>query len=481
MIKNWQFIIKRILILIHGVIAILLNAQAYTIPEIDSLQTKEFKELIQAGKIEKAFMQEQYLINYSQKLYYVKGEARGYLNVALILSGLDRYKESLRFLEIGDKKIKKIKDDELRAILYNLYGKNYYDLGLYKQAVDSFNKSLEYAHKLKDKTLKAKWMYDAYDWKNACFTELNIMDSVYSIERKCMRSPKPILYIIIAERHLKARNVDSAEYYINKANNLLLTKKVVSEEAKANVLRAFGQLYIAKNENEKALEYLFQSLAIAKKMRLRIRSLYIYKDIATVYKNMNNTEKENEYLAKYTVLNDSMNQIKKSNLNIPIEKFLKEQAESEEKNKKNLYCLIIGISLAGITAITIFVVLSRRKQKQKNRLILQKEQENNTIKRKLDTASEKIVQLAIKGDPSFLKAFKDTYPEFYSLLVRQYPDLTTKDVKFCAMIKLGFSNKEIALYDNMSINTVESRKYRLRKKMSLSEEVNFNKWIMEMG
>nr|WP_305049535.1 LuxR C-terminal-related transcriptional regulator [Elizabethkingia bruuniana] len=49
-----------------------------------------------------------------------------------------------------------------------------------------------------------------------------------------------------------------------------------------------------------------------------------------------------------------------------------------------------------------------------------------------------------------------------------------------AFIKLGLNTKEIAQYENVSLRTAESRKYRLKKKLKLDSETSLNKWILEL-
>lgn len=447
--------------------------------QIDSLQKYGFNRMMTRGDYKGIVLQERKLILNCQKLKYLKGETVGYLNLAQALCAMTSNKESLYFLNIADKQLKNFNDDILKARINHLYGRNYYFLGLYQQSITSFNKSLEFAYRIKDKEERKRRIFDVYDWKRSSFDYLNVMDSVYSNERKCMQFPKPMLYIDIAERHLKRRNIDSAEYYVNKANDLMLSSKNLVE-GKANVLRAYGELYIAKGENEKALKFLFESLAITKKMGNKRRNLEAYKLIAEAYKSINDVQKENEYLTKYSKLNDSITEADKSILNMPIEKLLNDQTEAEQKNKNKLYYLAIGIILACSGIIIIVFYVYQERQRQKDILLNQKERETTELKKKLDSVYEEVIKLAINGDPLLMPKFKEAYPEFYNNLTSKYPNLTSSDLKFCAMVKLNFSNKEIAQYDNMSIRTVESKKYRLRKKMDLASDVDFNGWIMSL-
>lgn len=455
-----------------------LRAQS-SVTEIDSTQTNVFNRLVKQGDFNGVIVQERKLIQASKKIDYKKGEIRGCINIANALNAMKRTRESLKFLEIAAVKLKKEEDDnELLAYLHFVYGKNYYTLELYERSIKSFNIALEFATKIKNRKEREKRIYSIYDWKRSSFEFLGMMDSVYSTEHKCMRSPMPMLYSTIAERHYKDHNIDSAEYYVNKANNLLFTKQI-SLEGKANVLRAFGRLNIEKQNYGKALDYLLNSLKITQKAKLKSRDLQSYKLIAEAYKGLNKLDKENEYLLKYSKLNDSLQKEMKAVVNTVVEKMINEQEENERRTHRNLYYIIFTIVF--ISGIIIYLIYNRYKtrQKLKDALINQKVLESEELKRKLDNTSEELTLLAINSDPSFMNRFKEVYPEFYNNLTSKYQNLTLNDMRLCAFIKLNFSNKEIAEYDHISLRTVESKKYRLRKKLNLSGDIDFNKWVME--
>ncbi|KMQ62243.1 hypothetical protein ACM40_08025 [Chryseobacterium sp. BLS98] len=449
-----------------------------SITEIDSMQTNTFSQLIKEGDFNEVMVKERKFIEVSKKIDYKKGEIRGYINIANALNTMKRNQESLKFLEIAETKLKKDDDDELEAYLHFTYGINYYSLELYERSIKSFNIALEFAKKIKNRKQREKRIYSIYDWKRSSFEFLGMMDSVYSTEHQCMKSPMPMLYITIAERHYKAHNMDSAEYYINKANALLYTKQIPIE-GKANVLRAFGRLNIEKQNYHKALDYLMNSLAITKKARLRSRDLESYKLIAEAYKGLNDRDKENEYLSKYSNLNDSLKREANITVNTVIEKILTEQTEKEKRNNSSLYYIIFIIIL--ISSIIIYMIhhISKSREKLKDTLINKKEQESSELKRKLNNTHKELVELAIHADPTFMNRFKELYPEFYNNLTSKYPNLNAGDIKLCAFLKLDFSNKQIAEYEHISVRTVESKKYRLRKKLELSKEIDLNKWVAE--
>lgn len=90
----------------------------------------------------------------------------------------------------------------------------------------------------------------------------------------------------------------------------------------------------------------------------------------------------------------------------------------------------------------------------------------------------KLNDLAKMDDPSFMLKFHEYFPSFAALLNQNScVPLTYSEIEICAYTKLTFSTKEIALYRNCTIRSVDNRKHRIRKKMKLTPEIDFMVWI----
>ncbi|RED26651.1 hypothetical protein BD847_0572 [Flavobacterium cutihirudinis] len=68
--------------------------------------------------------------------------------------------------------------------------------------------------------------------------------------------------------------------------------------------------------------------------------------------------------------------------------------------------------------------------------------------------------------------------EFIINLSKKFPNLTPKDIKLCVYLKMNLSSKEIAPMMNISFRGVELHRYRLRKKLNLSQEENLSKFLL---
>lgn len=80
----------------------------------------------------------------------------------------------------------------------------------------------------------------------------------------------------------------------------------------------------------------------------------------------------------------------------------------------------------------------------------------------------------------FEDAFNNADKDFLKKVKGVHPELTSNDLRLCAYLRLNLSSKEIAPLLNISVRSVEVKRYRLRKKMNLSHESGLTDYIMEI-
>ena len=74
--------------------------------------------------------------------------------------------------------------------------------------------------------------------------------------------------------------------------------------------------------------------------------------------------------------------------------------------------------------------------------------------------------------------FDQVHSNFLKRLRETYPQLSPKDHKLCAYLRMNLSTKEIAPLMNISVRGVEVGRYRLRKKLALDTEVNLVEFML---
>ena len=106
----------------------------------------------------------------------------------------------------------------------------------------------------------------------------------------------------------------------------------------------------------------------------------------------------------------------------------------------------------------------------------------NAILSRFSKMEQNIIQ-NIENDDN-LKKFEENfdliYENYLKRLGEMYPELNVSDKKICAYLKMDLSSKDIAPLLNMSIRSVETNRYRLRKKLQLERDVNLSDFLQRL-
>lgn len=69
---------------------------------------------------------------------------------------------------------------------------------------------------------------------------------------------------------------------------------------------------------------------------------------------------------------------------------------------------------------------------------------------------------------------------FYSELTTQFPNLTKNEVRLCSLIRLKMDSRSIATLQNITLASLNTSRYRLRKKLNLQEDIDLDDFIQNM-
>lgn len=126
----------------------------------------------------------------------------------------------------------------------------------------------------------------------------------------------------------------------------------------------------------------------------------------------------------------------------------------------------------------------------KNEILNQLKESLLTVLEKVNDDAKKHLKKLIKSIESenkldgdwdqFKKHFDEVHGDFFKRLHKNYPELTPKDLKLCAYLRINLSTKEIAPLMNISVRGVEIHRYRLRKKLQLSSNENLFEFMLEV-
>lgn len=172
------------------------------------------------------------------------------------------------------------------------------------------------------------------------------------------------------------------------------------------------------------------------------------------------------------------------------------------KNYQETTGLLNKFYLAALVIIMVFAVLLILLiiRLNKAELLLRAENEEEVFKaqQKIDELVKKIelneqdrspgkmeelkaiVQLAVENNPAFLVKFNEFDAEFSKKLLEKAPTMVAAEIEFCVLLRLNFETKEIARYTKTSVRSVESRKYRIRKKLDIPSTSDINIWMSQI-
>ena len=110
-----------------------------------------------------------------------------------------------------------------------------------------------------------------------------------------------------------------------------------------------------------------------------------------------------------------------------------------------------------------------------------KKNEDSPIVNKIHKIREEIKR-NIESDNNWKKFeenFDMVYENYLKKLSEVYPQLTINDKRLCAYLKMGLSSKDMAPLLNMSFRSVEMSRHRLRKKLSLTRDINLTEFLQK--
>lgn len=122
-------------------------------------------------------------------------------------------------------------------------------------------------------------------------------------------------------------------------------------------------------------------------------------------------------------------------------------------------------------------------QRLRNEICSEKDQQGEKISDVRLKRMEKVINDGMNDESDwnlFENSFNQAHGYFFKRLKSNHPDLVPNDFKLCAYLRMNMSSKEIASLLTITLRGVEIRRYRLRKKLNLSQDKNLVEFLMEL-
>lgn len=378
-------------------------------------------------------------------------------------------------------------------------------------------------------TQKAKNLKKTYNYKES----LSLIDSsLYLCIREFNDSLQIINYSLKGEIYDSIKDFESAKKYYMQAAKLAYDTKFFDNCGK-NML-SIGFLNKKSKNYETAIEIFKMICDSTEKFKMFEICQQSYYQISQCYALIGEYENAylafNKYDSYYDSINmvyheKNMNKLRNNellSLNIKDLKIKELEQESKKRKESRWFLFALTTSVLSLISITFIILHLRNKTLiHKNKETTYEQQlkidkmENDLMEYQLKSSKESVVNLALhlKSYIELINPLKDElkeilnipkeqqhekikniynnlqkntlilnnkstlnkdinliYKDFLDRLNEKYPDLTKSEKKLCSMLYMNMSSKDIAVITNTTIRSVETSRYRLRKKFNLSRE-----------
>jgi len=284
-------------------------------------------------------------------------------------------------------------------------------------------------------------------------------------------------YNEFSEFYLNYDMPDSSIYFAQKAIGILDSVAPYSFESQKSVELLYTA-YVANNEYESAATYFDSFNRIRDSLNVEEKKVNVEKlMIAQEYKSKEKIRvlEDSERRFKYYIIGLSLlalllvlvilllryrTKLKNSQLEKELIQARRKELDAslELKNKE-----LIGKAMNEIhrTEIIDDILIDLKSVKRKAVRKETQEAIDFIVKRLERDTSNNIWQ-------EFELRFEQVHESFYRNLFEKHPDLTPRDKRLCALLKLNLTSKEIAQITGQAFKSVENARTRLRKKLDIT-------------
>jgi tetratricopeptide (TPR) repeat protein len=396
------------------------------------------------------------------------------INIGYLYIVQDKYNEALPYYEEGLRQEQAYGSEETIGELANLYlnlGGVYIRMGDYVATLENYFKAADILQRIGHT-------------HHHTFAMADIGETYVRIAAGMSHKPLPD-----SLRDNNA-NLDKARYFLEKA--LVGGEQLGLMDIRSEVYSSLSELYALRKQYQKAYEY---------------KNLHI-----TLRDSLRNIDKEKEF-AKI----EAEFLVRKQTDSLHYLNALKDKEIHEKKLQRNGGILLI--SFAGIISL---LLINRQKLKhiqirkmaeadkqrveelaklqladftkniqQKNELIEKFSRELENYKLSPNTneqaEQERLLSLlqssVILNDEQWINfqvLFNKVYAGYINRVKEKFPDLTTAEIRYILLAKLGLSNKEMAAMLGVSIDAVRVSKHRVLKKIQLPDDISLEEAVLSI-
>lgn len=441
---------------------------------------------VERGRYQEGVNRYQDALQYSEELQYdagaviaLKGIGDIYCRLADHQKGLDHYLRGLRVAE-------RTGSPEMTGILLFDIAVIYSELKEYDRARDYFEQSLEAFNACGLKHLEVRVLANLA----SVYTEQEMPDEAMEYGLRAMT-----VYEALNDRYGLAttlanlsniykmlEQLDAAIECCRKSFDLF--ESLDDHTGRCAALLNTGLLYQSIDQHHHATYVLEQALRIAEEIRTPELRYQCHQLLSLSLEEVGDSGRALRHLRAYVELRDTLEReeqhkaitemqarfdLEQTEKEKEIYRLRNEQLEMENQHKT-----------AELTSLSMQLV-------EKNRFINDVKLAIEKIAQDADQQIQPLVRNVLRNIKKnittqedwqvFEEQFEKVHHDFIRNLSQHYPDLTSMELKVCALIRTGLSSGEIAALLHVTRRNVETHRYRLRKKLNIASDIDLGTFL----
>ena len=280
-------------------------------------------------------------------------------------------------------------------------------------------------------------------------------------------SEQLMLYLNLGKAYFNMKEIDSAAKYYQRVEEILSSVNVKKETRTS----AYGALsHFSENQNNASL-----ALQYREKHERLVYDVMIHRQEQTIYRiqqqydyeSMQNVMNRKIIQKQFTILIISILLLITAIIALALQYRHKQLLKSEEEMRQQMDALKQDL----LKTVKISVLDQEISSRLKTIILAYR-----TSKRAKDPQREwqpLVIQIMNKEQEPFEAArvvLESAYPNLYSTIQKNYPDLTETEAKICMLSCSDLSNTEIADFLGLKTTTVNQNRSNLRKKLNLKPD-----------
>ncbi|HMI06424.1 MAG TPA: tetratricopeptide repeat protein [Flavobacterium sp.] len=324
------------------------------------------------------------------------------------------------------------------------------------------------------------------------------------------------LYTNLGISYTRLNDFANAKMYLDKSVNLSGEK--ADKKMKAWIFNSVSQMYLLQKQPDSALAYSRKAESLLQEVKYSFENKNAVDNIYKSYLMKGDYKNAAAYFKLHDEIRDSLN-IEMKAMNVEKLKLEQQYKENEElrllkESKTQFKYYLMGFGLV-ILMLVLGILLLRYRNRLTNARLekdlyesRQKELDANLELRNkelmtrsmmeiqrteiLDQILDELKQLKLQSPKKetqqtidviikqlgknnnndiweeFELRYGQVYESFYNILNEKHPELTYRDKRLCALLKLNLTTKEVARITGQSVKSLENARTRLRKKLQLT-------------